>query len=74
MKSFKEIFRNSSAYGGYGYRVTSNGAVCHINERFQGSNWKIVRKLSQREFSTWLETADTENTASLCNLVRRDTK
>jgi len=61
MKEFKEIFNNSCAYGGWGYRVTSDGIICHIQESYRGSRWRTVRKVSAAEFAQFADAASLDD-------------
>jgi len=55
IKAFKEIFNNNCSLNGWGYRVTSNGVVCHIQEDYQGSRWRTVRTVASAEFDQFVD-------------------
>jgi hypothetical protein len=47
---FTEIFRNHSAFGGYTYRVMSNGKDVRIEESNQGASWIARKSMSVEQF------------------------
>ena len=71
-----EIFRNQSAFAGYGYRVLAKGAAVAIQQRFQGSTWRTVKLVPRTEFNAWADSVGlydpyNQNPASLARFAEQ---
>jgi capsular polysaccharide biosynthesis protein len=69
----KEILRNFSAFGGYGYRVmyAENTQVVTIQRRYNNGRWQDTRTVDLYEYEQWFDATahDRSNPALLARLA-----
>lgn len=76
-EGMKTIWQSYVGFGGYFYRVSSDGARVNISERRSSTDFKVVKRMSAADFSDWADEVALfnpydQNPAKIERLIRED--